>query len=427
MASAMSEYTARLTPGTPHPVTISTATKVALLAFSATAGERISVNLSVGPIGVFKIFDPNGAEVVTSATTLATVFIDTISLNTTGTYTAMVDPSNANTGSITVTLYKVPPDVAGPIVADGTGVSGTVTTPGQNVRLTFSGTTGQRVGAKATVTSGSFGCVWYLKVLKADGTSLGSVNSCGPTPFLDPVVLPENATYTLLVDPNATSTGTITLNLYTVVDLTDTIAANGAAYSATVTTPGQNVRLAFTGTAGQRVSAKGVVTAGSWGCVWWLRVLKADGTAVGSVSSCGAAFLEPVVLPENGTYTLLGDPEAASTGTATLNLYTVVDVTGSLTIGDAPQTVTLNTPGQIASFTFSGTASQVTVRLTSNSVGITTVKLLKPDGTQLTASTSASSSFNLAQQTLPTTGTYTVVIDPSSTNTGAIAVQVTNP
>jgi hypothetical protein len=148
------EYTARLTPGTPHSVTISTATKIALLTFSASAGERISVNLSVGPIGLFKVFDPNGVEVATSATTLASVFIDTISLDTTGTYTAMVDPSNANTGSITVTLYKVPPDVSGPIVVDGTGVSGTVTTPGQNVRLTFSGTTGQRISASATVTSG---------------------------------------------------------------------------------------------------------------------------------------------------------------------------------------------------------------------------------------------------------------------------------
>jgi hypothetical protein len=327
-----------------------------------------------------------------------------------------------------VTLYKVPPDVSGPIVVDGTGVSGTVTTPGQNVRLTFSGTTGQRISASATVTSGSFGCVWYLKVLKADGTTLGSVNSCGATPFLDPVVLPENATYTLLADPFKTSTGTVTLNLYSVTDVTGTISADGSPYVATTTTPGQNVRLSFSGAAGQRVSAKGVVTAGSWGCVWWLRVLKADGTAVGSISSCGTAFLEPVLLPENGTYTLLGDPEAASTGTATLNLYTVVDVTGPLTIGAAPQTVTLNTPGQIASLTFSGTASQqVTVRLTNNTVGITTVKLLKPDGTQLTLSTSSASSFNLAQQTLPTTGTYTVVIDPLSTNTGAIAVQVTNP
>jgi len=55
------------------------------------------------------------------------------------------------------------------------------------------------------------------------------------------------------------------------------------------------------------------------------------------------------------------------------------------------------------------------------------VRLLKPDGSQLTSSFSSSSSFNLTQQTLPTTGTYTIVIDPSGTNTGSMNVSVTSP
>ena len=60
-------------------------------------------------------------------------------------------------------------------------------------------------------------------------------------------------------------------------------------------------------------------------------------------------------------------------------------------------------------------------------MGVTTVRLLKPDGTQLTSSTSSSASFNLSTQTLPTTGTYTIVVDPSAANTGSINVSVTNP
>ena len=50
----------------------------------------------------------------------------------------------------------------------------------------------------------------------------------------------------------------------------------------------------------------------------------------------------------------------------------------------------------------------------------------KPDGTTLTSSNSCAGSFNLAQQTLPTTGTYKVLIDPQI-NTGNITVQVTSP
>lgn len=80
-------------------------------------------------------------------------------------------------------------------------------------------------------------------------------------------------------------------------------------------------------------------------------------------------------------------------------------------------------PGQNAKPTFSGTADQqISVALTNNTMAAVTVSLLKPDGTSLTSSTSSASSFTLSTQTLPTTGTYTVKIDPSGTNTGSISV-----
>jgi hypothetical protein len=112
----------------------------------------------------------------------------------------------------------------------------------------------------------------------------------------------------------------------------------------------------------------------------------------------------------------------------TLTLYDASEITGTLSIGDPALTVTINNPGQNARLTFSGTSGQqVTVRVTNNVIGAVTVKLLKPDGTQLTTTTSGVSSFNLATQTLPTTGTYTVLIDPASFNTGSLDVRVTNP
>jgi hypothetical protein len=90
--------------------------------------------------------------------------------------------------------------------------------------------------------------------------------------------------------------------------------------------------------------------------------------------------------------------------------------------------VTTTAPGQNASVTFSGTASQqVTVHVTSNSMGWVTVKLLKPDGSILTSTLQFLSSFNLSTQTLPSTGTYTILIDPDTTNTGSITVNVTTP
>jgi hypothetical protein len=60
-------------------------------------------------------------------------------------------------------------------------------------------------------------------------------------------------------------------------------------------------------------------------------------------------------------------------------------------------------------------------------MGSVNVALFKPDGSQLTSSTSGAASFNLSTQTLPATGTYTILVDPASTNTGGINVAVTSP
>ena len=67
------------------------------------------------------------------------------------------------------------------------------------------------------------------------------------------------------------------------------------------------------------------------------------------------------------------------------------------------------------------------MHLTNSAMGWVTVTLYKPDGSYLTSTTAFWSDFNLSTQTLPTTGTYTIVIDPWSANLGSITVNVTNP
>ena len=140
-------------------------------------------------------------------------------------------------------------------------------------------------------------------------------------------------------------------------------------------------------------------------------------------------------LASSGTYTLKVDPSNAATGTTTLTVYDVpADTQGTVTVGGSAVAVSPGTPRQNGTLTVSGTASQtVTVRMTSNTIrtggirGITTVRLLKPDGSELGTVSSNASSFNMASKTLPVAGTYTIVVNPSGTDTGSINVQVTNP
>ena len=306
-----------------------------------------------------------------------------------------------------------------------------ITTGGKIGLFVFDGIAEQKVSLLPTgSTMTPDGCGLHtLKILSTDGATLSSTDFCTGD-IAGPATLPVTGTYTVLVDPYSTSTGNVTLTLYDVVDILGPITPGGAAVPVALPTPGQVARLTFSGTANQKVS---VVPSGSTvgpnSCVnQALKLLNPDGTTLSSTDFCTGDIAGPATLPVTGTYTVLVDPIYANTGNVTVTLYTIVDITGTLTIGGSAVAVTLTTPGQIANLTFAGTASQlVTVRVTGNTINSVVVRLLKPDNSVLTSTSSSAASFNLTQQTLPTTGTYTVQVDPPGVKTGGLNVSVTSP
>jgi hypothetical protein len=103
-----------------------------------------------------------------------------------------------------------------------------------------------------------------------------------------------------------------------------------------------------------------------------------------------------------------------------------VATTASYTIvpGGAPVTVTVSTSGGTSTASFSGTAGQ-RISLNMGSVTITSSKIsiLKPGGTNLVTPftvTRSGSFFDV--HTLPTTGTYKIVVDPKLTYTGRMVL-----
>jgi hypothetical protein len=422
--------TDRMTVGTSKSVTIGTAAKIGLVLFDGTAGQKVSLKISTGVVGVVQIYDHHRHAIGQASSGAVEGFIEPVTLSATATYMIAVDPNSSNTGSVTLTLYNVV-DVTGTITAGGSSVAVTTTTPGQMGRLTFTGTLGDRVSLKA-----STGPSGALTILKPNGTALaaGSISGAIAT-FIDTQTLPATGTYTVLVDYSTTQVGTVTLTLYAVpADASDTITAGGSSVTQALATPGQNGAATFTGTSTHRMSI-------------WITGVSVSSVGVSLKDPSGATvtsqsftvlggFIEPQTLSASGTYTIFVDPVGANTGSVTLNLYdTAADVTGSLTINGGTTGVTISTPGQNGAYTFSGTASQqVTVHVTNSSfhtptnVGSSvTVKVVRANGTVLTSSTSFGSTFNLTTQTLPATETYTVVIDPPSANSGSLTVGVTSP
>jgi hypothetical protein len=151
---------------------------------------------------------------------------------------------------------------------------------------------------------------------------------------------------------------------------------------------------------------------------------------LGETLICSSSYFTDVfTLAIPGPYTILVNPGGVNVGTATLTLYAVPDdAKGTTTVGGTAAGVTTTVPGQNATITFSGVAGQaVTIRMTGNTIGWVDVTLRKPDGSTQVSFSSNSTSFNLAQQTLLATGTYTIFVDPNETRTGSINVAVTSP
>lgn len=399
-------------------VTIS-ANKIALLLFEGTAGQRVSVSLSNITMSVWRvsIVGPN-EQLISTVTNGQGNFLDGATLPVTGTYSLVVAPISPASGSMTLTLNNCP-DVNATITPGGSGVPVSLTAPGQNAWLRFEASAGQRVYVKATNKTISSGYLWLMK---PDGTVLTySTNFAA----LD-VYLPDTGTYALVADPAGATLGGVTLTAYSVVDIVGTIAPS-AGPASVVLQLAANGWLYFSGTTGQRIS---LVLTGSTITSGTVSIRGPDGSSLVSSSfSTSGVWLEPVTLTADGTHVVLIDPTGENTGRASVALHLVpADLTGSLAVNGPSTSVPLSVPGQNANLTFSGTANQaITVRVEANSFWSVKVSLHRPDGSELVSSTSGSLTFSLPQQSLPTTGTYTVKVNPVSNSTGSLTLSVSDP
>ena len=464
------DFTGRITIGGPALVMpVNTADKVAIALFDGVAGQRFSIKVSNSTFpdgGAFTtsasltILKPDGFQFGASygwhspngslyqAGTTSPNFLDVQTLPMTGTYMLILDPSGSYTGQATITMYDIPPDLQGPIVPGGAPVNVVTTIPGQNGSLTFTGSLDQLISVKISNSTypdlGSFTESARVNLIKPDGSLLaaeawhsanGVLYQAGTTSdnFLDTVKLPVSGTYTLQVDPNWTHTGQATITLYDVpAENQGTITPGGSAVSVATPVPGQTARLTFTGTASQLVSVLADNSTypdlGGFTTSATLLLLKPDGSQLSTMSwhSASGGLLDDQLLPVSGTYTLRIDPNWTHTGQVqiTLNEITPIDQ-GTLSPFDPPVTASTTAAYQVASLTFAGTqGDQLSLQMANVTVSSSTVTVLKPDGTVLTSTSVGTSGGVLFMNGLPVSGTYSILMNPTGTNTGSMALSL---
>jgi hypothetical protein len=173
--------------GSATPVSVATAGQNAEFTFSGTTGQRVAAQLtgstfSTGcPAVGLSLLRPDGTQLGSAATTCTdNVFLDTQTLDQTGTWTVLVDPRGPGTGTATLQAFTSI-DQTGTIIRNGTPVNVNLATPGQNAAFTFSGSVGQVVSAEITNSAFAPGCPEVvLAFVRPDGTQDTSVNTAPP-------------------------------------------------------------------------------------------------------------------------------------------------------------------------------------------------------------------------------------------------------
>jgi hypothetical protein len=402
------------------------------LTFAGTAGQRVSVSLTgiTVPESYVSVLRPSGSPFAAPAwtaswTTPFTGFVDTLVLQETGIHTVLFDAYRLNIGGVTMTVREVPPDVAAQITPGGAPVMVSLTTPGQDAKLSFTGTAGQRISVRL---SGNTISQSYVSLVKPDGSNLvAPIWTTGTSAFLDTVTLPVSGVYGIAIDPYLGSTGSVTVTAYDVPADVAIPATFGSGAGVSLATPGQNGVVTFTGTAGQRVF---VSVSSNTVALLFISVRRPAGTnlVAPTLVTSSTGFIDAVLLDASGTFAVVTDAFSESTGSLTVTVYDVPpEATASTTVGAAAVAVPIGTPGQNGIVTFPCTTGQaVTVRASGNTLGLATVSLLNPSSTSV-ASMFGSGSLDLPGHTCAATGTYTIRVDPYGAGTGTLSVEITTP
>jgi YD repeat-containing protein len=429
------------------PVTVTTAAdgQDARLNFTAMPGQRIVVYATnvTNPDASLNLVAPTGGiqgTVTISNIPGYTFFIDAQTLGA-GTNQLWIQHYLANVGSETLQIFSVPADFTATLTVPAAGATGAaVRVPstgnlavGQNASLTFTGTTGQKLSfnvINSTIGTNQSSCGFTLYDPNQNAIV---VNYCGTTwTYVDTVTLALTGTYTVYLNPAQTATGSVSISINNDKDVTTPTISPGTADTVTSTVAGQDVRLSFTATAGQRIAISATSVTNPYAS---LNLVNPSGVTWASTSISNAPwytfFIDTQTLSA-GTNQLWVQHSGTGIGGETLLLSNVpADLSKTATIGGAAVVFT-TVLGQNANISFSNPTSQsVTMHWSSGTYPATpscgiTVTGPSPSTTQVGAGYCTAATGTVSLGTL-SSGTYNIFVNPNQQSIGGMSLTVTTP
>jgi hypothetical protein len=409
---------------------------------SGAAGQNIGAAINVTTMSAgqiqYRLRDASNAVVTEVTAVIPGTSLNASNLTIGQTYTLEIDPNAAvpTTGSVLLSN-----DFTGTLALDGANTAFASTRAGQNGRYTFAITTPptRNLGLGVSVVSnlsGSENVGFSLIQPDTSTINLGTLNGTG-TPegqSFDMSGLTQSGTYTVFVNPNALAAPSFQLTLSS--DATGSFSVGATGFTFTTSRPGQNARYTFSGTANQRLTLRATTTSGNFSYGGVIRVLRANGTQVGSdyaLPISSDVLYNLPLLPGTETYTVFVSPNKDGTGQITIRLFDAA--TGTVAVGGSVASFTPNPAGQYARYTITpnltvGQNLGIGLKVTGASTGSTQINVLDPSGNPIAGgSTTISNLLNTVGEldiTAQTAGAYLIDLLPLSPSTPTLALTVSN-
>ena len=316
--------------GAPVIVDIDRPGQQARLAFDASSNQEINIGISEikydtdsALVGLAaSLISPDGAvleqKIIVGNRNNE---LDVEPLATSGSYVIVIQPEDALTVGLKLTLSE---PIVQAIEIGGASENVNLDRPGQDIRFTFEGTIGQRLSLGVSNVGLNSGDSLGVFVFSPDGAELDSTSITGQTGRdLDLAPLASAGVYHILLDARPAALASFTLTLSEPVS--GNLVIGGPSITLQLPRPGQNARLSFDASAGQRIRLSlNDVDFGIAGSLSTGEISIVDpnnSVLTTSTISSGDSNLDTSPLPIDGNYTILADP----------GILTVVNMVVSLT------------------------------------------------------------------------------------------------
>jgi hypothetical protein len=429
---------ANLSFGQTETGTIGSAAQSNTYSFNANANDIVDFTMTAtsGSLSPkIRLYNPAGT-LLSSANpgycNGSTIEMNTVTLPASGTYTVLVgDCSDTKAGSYVIYSQRTDNACCGAAnLVFGQTQTGTIGSAAQSNTYSFSANANDIVDFTMTA-SGSLSP--KIRLYNPGGTLLSSANPgyCnGSTIEMNTVTLPTSGTYIVLVgDCSDTNTGNYAI--YSQRTNNPSGAANlpfGQTQTGSISSAAQSNTYTFSANANDVVDFTMTATSGSLSPK--IRLYIPAGTLLKSANPgyCNGFTIEmnTVTLPASGTYTVLvGDCSDTNAGNYAIYAQRTNNPVPSIALlWGQVQPGTIGSAAQSDSYTFPGIANDVvdfTITAKTGSLS-PKIRLYNPGGTLFNSANPGycnGSTIEMNSVTLPTSGTYTVLVgDCSDTNTG---------